>query len=137
MNLYSNPVPDGSETLPVHNGFESVYFDELSTSALLTSQFPNLVLDPTTLMLSPYVVLIFALNTTSTVGTGVAQVEGAVVLVGGRGEEPVPDMAISAQLRYTCGVWKLFHLKLNSVWLETYSGIFIFFVTVYPPAMDV
>jgi hypothetical protein len=37
------------------------------------------------------------LKETSTFATGIGH-------VGGEGEEPVPEMAISAQLKYTCGV---------------------------------
>ena len=39
-------------------------------------------------------------------------------------------MAMSAQVRYTCGVWKEFHLKDSSVCSEVYSGILILEVTV-------
>jgi hypothetical protein len=35
------------------------------------------------------------------------------------GEPPDPEMAISAQPRYTCAVWNEFHLKRRSVCAES------------------
>jgi hypothetical protein len=47
------------------------------------------------------------------------------------GAVPLPPvMAMSAQERYICPVWKEFHLKDRRVWLETKFGIRILLVTV-------
>ena len=71
---------------------------------------------------------------TATVATGVAQ--PAAVVVDEVGVEVVtrvaddvglldtgpplddPVILISAQVRYTCGVWKEFHRKDNKVWFD-------------------
>ena len=69
------------------------------------------------------------MNVTATVATGVAHPVAAVVelalvevgateeilLVVGGFEPEGPVILMSAQVKYTCGVWKEFHLNDNSV----------------------
>lgn len=79
-------------------------------------------------------VVVLEVKVTATLETGVAQAvaeaEAVAVEVGlmeldaglldvvGGFEPPEPTILMSAQVRYTCGVWKEFHLKERRVWLE-------------------
>ena len=130
MNLYSKLVPAGRLIVVVHRGFAEVYFEAESAGAFAVFQLPNCAIDPAIFTVCPTVVVVLELNVTVTVATGVvhpaaAVVELALVEVGamedtllvvvGGFEPDDPMILISAQVRYTCGVWNEFHLNESRV----------------------
>lgn len=133
MNLYSKLVPAGKLIVVVHKGLDEVYFEAESAGAFAVFQLPSWEMDPASLIVWPTTVVVFELNVTATVATGVAHpvataLEVALVEVGATddtllvvgGLEPEdPVIRMSAQVRYTCGVWKEFHLNDSSVWFDT------------------
>jgi hypothetical protein len=134
MNLYSNLVPAGRSIVVVQSGFAVVYLAADRAGADAVFQPPSCEMDPTILTVCPYDVVVLELNVTATVATGVAQPAAAVVdevcvEVGTRVADDVvllddgpplddPVILMSAQLRYTCGVWNEFHRIDNKVWFD-------------------
>lgn len=114
MNLYSKLVPAGRLIVVVHRGLDDVYFEAERAGAFEVSQLPSCAMDPAILTVWPTTVVVFELKVTATVATGVthpvaAVVEVALVEVGAAEEtallvvvggfEPVPVIAMSAQVR--------------------------------------
>lgn len=116
MNLYSKLVPAGRLIVVVQRGLDEVYLEADRAGAFDVSQLPNALIDPAILIVWPTTVVVFELNVTATVATGVAHPVAAVdeaalvevaggaaeeetllVVVGGL--EPVPVIWISAQVR--------------------------------------
>lgn len=116
INLYSKLVPAGRLIVVVHSGLDEVYLEAERAGAFEVSQLPNNAMEPASLIVWPTTVVVFELNVTATVATGVAHPVAAVVEVafvevaGGAAEEeallvvvggfePVPVIWISAQVR--------------------------------------
>jgi hypothetical protein len=116
MNLYSKLVPAGKLIVVVHKGFEDVYLEAERAGAFEVSQLPSSAIEPASLIVWPTTVVVFELNVTATVATGVVHpvatvVEVALVEVAGGateeeallvvvgGFEPVPVISMSAQVR--------------------------------------
>lgn len=77
INLYSKYVPAAKLIVADHNGFELVYWEALNAIPLAVFQLPRAAIEPTILILVPYVVVTNSLNVTATE----VQAEAAVVLV--------------------------------------------------------
>lgn len=119
MNLYSKLVPAGKFTVPLHSGFADVYCDADNATAFAVFQLPSCAIEPAILTVWPNVVVVFELNVTATVATGVAQPAAAVDVevlileveaglldaaglldvVGGGLVVPEPTILMSAQVR--------------------------------------
>ena len=116
MNLNSKLVPAGRLIVVVHRGLDDVYLEAERAGAFDVSHPPSGSMEPAILIVCPTTVVVFELNVTATVATGVAHPVAAVVEValvevaGGAveeetllvvvgGAEPVPAILISAQVR--------------------------------------
>ena len=83
MYLYCTTKPGAKFNVTYHNGFEVVYFDAESVTALVPAQLPSCALFPTILIVCPFVVVTTSLKVTATeVGQ---DPEALVVVVPGTG----------------------------------------------------
>lgn len=117
----------------LQTGFAVVYLDADKAGAFEVSHVPSWAIEPMILIVCPNVVVTFSLKVTATLEASIAQLVvlganvaltdlvGSVTLLdrgGFGGVLPELVIFISAQVRYTCGVWNEFHLKDRRVWLE-------------------
>ena len=65
MNLYEKAVPTGKVTVTAQRGLEVVYCAASSGIALAVSQSPSWEMEPTSLIVSPKVVLTSSLKVTA------------------------------------------------------------------------